>query len=61
MKKSFLDFLKDKYKDYKYPLNLNSPIVAKLDLLNLFKEDIIEYENYLQKIEEVKTIPKYSL
>lgn len=61
MKKSFIDFLKDKYKNYKYPTALPSSILSRLSLENLFKEDILEYEKYLQRVEEVKTIPKYSL
>ena len=61
MKKSFKDFIKEKYKNCTFSANLNSPIVAKLDIVNLFKEDILEYEKYLQSIEEVKTIPNYSL
>ena len=61
MKKSFKDFIKEKYRNCTLSANLNSPIVAKLDLVNLFEEDINQYEKYLQRIEEVKTIPKYSL
>ena len=59
--KSFKDFLRDKYSNYKNPLNLNNPIISKIGLFNLFKEDIIEYKNYLQRIEELETVPKYAL
>lgn len=59
--KSFKDFLKDKYGNYKNPLNLNNPIISKIGLFNLFEKDIVEYENYLQRIEELKSIPKYAL
>ena len=58
---SLLEFIKDKYRNCKYPANLNSPIVAKLDLVKLFSEDFEEYEEYLQKIEELETVPKYAL
>ena len=61
MNKSFIDFIKDKYRNCKYPLNLNSPIVARLDLANLFEEDILEYKNYLQRVEKLKSTPKYAL
>ena len=61
MNKSFIEFIKDKYRNCKYPLNLNSPIVARLDLANLFKEDIEQYQKYLRRIEELKSIPKYAL
>ena len=59
--KTFRDFIKDKYRNCKCPLNLNNPIISKIGLFNLFEEDILEYEKYLQRAEEVKTIPKYSL
>lgn len=61
MKKSFIDFIKDKYRNYKCPATLPKSILSRLSLENLFKEDIIEYEEYRQRVEEVKTIPNYSL
>ena len=61
MKKSFIDFIKDKYRNYRYPATLPESMLSRLRLDNLFKEDILEYENYLKRVEEVKTIPKYSL
>ena len=59
--KSFKDFLKDKYSNYENPLNLNNPIISKIGLFNLFEEDIAEYESYLQRVEKLKSIPKYAL
>ena len=61
MKKSFIDFIKDKYKNYRYPVTLPQSMLSRLSLENLFKEDFEEYEKYLQRVEEVKTIPNYSL
>ena len=61
MKKSFIDFVKDKYRNYRYPVTLPQSMLSRLSLENLFKEDILEYENYLKSVEEVKTIPKYSM
>ena len=59
--KNLLEFLKDKYRNYKYPATLPKSMISRLSLENIFEEDIAEYEEYLQRIEEVKTIPKYSL
>ena len=61
MKKSFKDFIKDKYRNCKYPATLPKSITSRISLESIFEEDIIEYEKYLQRIEEVKTIPNYSL
>ena len=59
--KSLLEFIKYKYKNSKYSLNLNNPIISKIGLFDLFEEDIKEYEEYLQRIEELETVPKYAL
>ena len=59
--KSFTDFIKDKYKNYNYPTMLPKLMINKIGLGNLFEEDILEYEKYLQRVEKLKTIPKYSL
>jgi len=59
--KSFTDFIKDKYKNYSYPAMLPKFMINKIGLGNLFKEDIAEYEAYLQRIEKLKSIPKYAL
>ena len=58
---SFSEFIRNKYKGYKKPAILPISMTSRMNLLELFKEDFEEYEKYLQSIEEVKTIPNYSL
>lgn len=58
---SFSEFIRNKYKGYKKPFILPNSMTSRMNLLELFKEDFEEYEKYLQSLEEVKTIPRYSL
>ena len=59
--KSFTDFIKDKYKNYNYPAMLPKFMINKIGLGSLFEEDILEYKNYLQRVEKLKSTPKYAL
>ena len=58
---TFSEFIRNKYKGCKKTFILPYSMTSRMNLLELFKEDFEEYEKYLQSIEEVKTIPKYSL
>ena len=59
--KTFSEFIRDKYKGFKKPINLPSSMMSRLNLLELFQEDFEEYEKYLQRLEELETVPKYAL
>ena len=59
--KTFSEFIRNKYKGYKKPFILPESMMSRINLLELFKEDIEDYDKYLQRLDEVKTIPKYSL
>ena len=58
---TFKDFLIRRYGLYKNKKVVPKTILNRINLIDLFKEDIDDYIQYLQSIEEVKTIPRYSL
>ena len=58
---TFSEFIRNKYKGYKKPFILPESMMSRMNLLELFQEDFEDYEKYLQSLEEVKTIPNYSL
>ena len=60
--KSLVEFIEDKYKNCKYPsLKLPIKLINLIGVENIFDEDIKQYKMYLQKIEELETVPKYAL
>ena len=59
--KTFSEFIRNKYRGFKKPATLPLSMTSRIQLEELFKEDIIEYQKYLQRVEELKTVPKYAL
>ena len=60
--KSFPEFFQDRYKNCKYPpITLPITLLRKIGIQNILKDDIIAYQKYLQRIEELQTVPKYAL
>ena len=60
--KSFPEFFQDRYKNSKYPvITLPISLLRKIGIQNILKDDIIAYQKYLQRIEELQTVPKYAL
>ena len=60
--KSFPEFFRDRYKNCKYPpITLPITLLRKIGIQNILKDDIIAYQKYLQRIEELQTVPKYAL
>ncbi len=60
--KTFTEFFQDRYKNSKYPvITLPISLLRKIGIQNILKDDIIAYQKYLQRIEELQTVPKYTL
>ena len=59
--KTFSEFIRNKYKGFKKSVTLPLSMTSRIQLEELFKEDIVEYQKYLQRVEELKTAPKYAL
>ena len=59
---SLTEFIVDRYKNCKYPpITLPISLLRKIGIQNILKDDIIAYQKYLQRIEELQTVPKYAL
>lgn len=60
--KSFTEFFQDRYKNVNYPvITLPISLLRKIGIQNILKDDIIAYQKYLRRIEELQTMPKYAL
>lgn len=57
---TFLEFFLNKYKKQN-SFRLPNIFLRNINLNELLKEDIEEYNRYLSSLERVRTIPKYSL
>lgn len=60
--KTFTEFFQDRYKNVNYPvITLPITLVRWIGLENVLDEDIKYYKRYLQRTEELQTVPKYAL
>ena len=60
--KTFTEFFQDRYRNGNYPvITLPISLLRKIGIQNILKDDIIAYQKYLQRIEELQTVPKYAL